>query len=134
MIACGGSRAVAWRRRTQAAPPLPRRRTAAAAQPDTEEARSPADAPQEWEAPQPSRRPDIFPEFEKVERVILPKVLPGDPPMPDEESEEAAKRVEPGDPDPEAPPGEPSEPEPAPGGDEPGGPERKDPSIPVAPE
>ncbi len=54
--------------------------------------------------------------------------------MPDEESEEAAKRTEPGDPDPEAPPGEPSEPEPAPGEGEPGAPERKDPSIPTAPE
>ena len=52
--------------------------------------------------------------------------------MPDEESEEAAKRTEPGDPDPEAPPGEPSEPEPGPGeGDQP----EKDPgSIPTSPE
>jgi len=33
--------------------------------------------PQEWEAPQPSKRPDIFPEFEKPERVFLPKPLPG---------------------------------------------------------
>ena len=88
---------------------------------------------QEWEAPQPSRRPDIFPEFEKPERVILPKPLPGDPEMPDEEAEEAVKRTEPGDPDPEAPAGEPSEPEPGPGQD-PGGPEKKDPSIPTAPE
>jgi hypothetical protein len=38
-----------------------------------------------------------------------------------------------GDPDPEAPAGEPSEPEPQPGED-PAGPERKDPSIPQAPE
>ncbi|GBF92983.1 hypothetical protein Rsub_05819 [Raphidocelis subcapitata] len=108
--------------------------TVAASQPDTEEARSPADAPQEWEAPQPSRRPDIFPEFEKVERVILPKPLPGDPEQPDEEADEAAKRTEPGDPDPEAPPGEPSEPEPRPGEGDPTSPERKDPSIPTAPE
>lgn len=36
-----------------------------------------ATAPQEWEAPVPSRRPDIFPEFEKMERVFLPKPLPG---------------------------------------------------------
>jgi hypothetical protein len=34
---------------------------------------------QEWEAPQPSKRPDIFPEFEKPERVFLPKPLPGEP-------------------------------------------------------
>jgi hypothetical protein len=33
---------------------------------------------QEWEAPQPSKRPDIFPEFEKPERVFLPKPLPGE--------------------------------------------------------
>lgn len=57
----------------------------------------------------PSKRPDIFPEFEKPERVILPKPLPGDPEMPDEESEEAAKRTTPGDPDPEQKPGEPPE-------------------------
>jgi hypothetical protein len=33
---------------------------------------------QEWITPQPSRRPDIFPEFEKLE-TPLPKPLPGDP-------------------------------------------------------
>eukprot|EP00879_Flechtneria_rotunda_P001063 GHRR01001201.1.p1 GENE.GHRR01001201.1~~GHRR01001201.1.p1 ORF type:complete len:156 (+),score=31.42 GHRR01001201.1:228-695(+) len=99
-------------------------------QPDTEEARSPLDAPQEWEAPQPSRRPDIFPEFEKMERVFLPKPLPGDPEMPDEEEEESRKRTEPGDPDPEAPPGEPSEPEVEPDGDNP----EKQPNIPTVPE
>eukprot|EP00877_Chromochloris_zofingiensis_P012550 jgi/Chrzof1/7549/Cz02g28020.t1 len=86
---------------------------------------------QEWEAPQPSKRPDIFPEFEKMERVFLPKPLPGDPEMPDEEEEEAAKRTEPGDPDPEAPPGEPSEPEPSAPGQEP---ERQSPNIPNIPE
>lgn len=48
---------------------------------------------QEWEAPQPSKRPDIFPEFDKPERVFLPKPLPGDPEMPDEEEEEAKKRT-----------------------------------------
>lgn len=85
---------------------------------------------QEWEPPQPSRRPDIFPEFEKMERVFLPKPLPGDPEMPDEESEEAAKRTEPGDPDPEAPPGEPSEPEPGEEGTDP----EKQPNIPSIPE
>ncbi|KAF5830038.1 hypothetical protein DUNSADRAFT_15147 [Dunaliella salina] len=79
--------------------------------PGTEEQRSPADAPQEWETPAPSRRPDIFPEFEKMERVFLPKPLPGDPEMPDEEAEEAKKRTFPGDPDPEQKPGEPAEPD-----------------------
>jgi hypothetical protein len=34
---------------------------------------------QEWEAPLPSKRPDIFPEFDKPERVFLPKPLPGAP-------------------------------------------------------
>jgi hypothetical protein len=60
------------------------------------------------------------------------KQTKGDPEVPDEEAEEAAKRTEPGDPDPEAPPGEPSEPEPGPGeGDQP----EKDPgSIPTSPE
>ena len=33
---------------------------------------------QEWMTPQPSRRPDVQPEFEKLE-VPLPKKLPGDP-------------------------------------------------------
>eukprot|EP00798_Chlamydomonas_sp_ICE-L_P020895 gene20895-27745_t len=80
-----------------------------AGSPETEEARSPLDAPQEWEAPLPSTRPDIFPEFEKMERVFLPKNLPGDPEMPDEELEERIKRTEPGDPDPEQKPGEPPE-------------------------
>ncbi len=50
-------------------------------------------ASQEWEAPQPSKRPDIFPEFDKMDRVFLPKPLPGDPEMPDEELEEARKRT-----------------------------------------
>lgn len=101
----------------------------ASTQPDTEEARSPLDAPQEWEAPQPSKRPDIFPEFEKPERVFLPKPLPGDPEMPDEEEEESKKRTEPGDPDPEAPPGEPTEPEGDPNQDP-----EKSPNIPTIPE
>ncbi len=48
---------------------------------------------QEWEVPQPSRRPDIFPEFEKMDKVFLPKPLPGDPEMPDEEDEESKKRT-----------------------------------------
>ena len=95
------------------------------ATPETEEARSPLDAPQvmpslqpypmhslstpdtqEWEAPAPSKRPDIFPEFDKMDKVFLPKPLPGDPEMPDEELEETSKRTVPGDPDPEQKPGE----------------------------
>lgn len=99
-------------------------------QPDTEEARSPLDAPQEWEAPAPSKRPDIFPEFEKMDKVFLPKPLPGDPELPDEEEEASKKRTEPGDPDPEAPPGEPSEPEPNDPGSEP----EKKTDIPAIPE
>ncbi|GIL44290.1 hypothetical protein Vafri_1799 [Volvox africanus] len=104
-----------------------------ATSPETEEARSPLDAPQEWEAPMPSKRPDIFPEFEKPQRVFLPKPLPGDPEMPDEELEESVKRTTPGDPDPEQKPGEPpEEPEkpPEPGQPEP---ERKT-DIPTIPE
>ncbi len=62
---------------------------------------------QEWEVPMPSKRPDIFPEFEKIKpERFLPKPLPGDPEMPDEELEESAKRTIPGDPDPEQKPGE----------------------------
>ncbi|KAL6757900.1 hypothetical protein V8C86DRAFT_1788492 [Haematococcus lacustris] len=106
-----------------------------ASSPDTEEARSPLDAPQEWEAPQPSRRPDIFPEFEKMERVFLPRPLPGDPEMPDEEAEESAKRTTPGDPDPEhkqgEPPEVPSEPEKGKPGDVP---EKPGTDIPNQPE
>ena len=88
---------------------------------------------QEWEAPIPSTRPDIFPEFEKMNKVFLPKPLPGDPEMPDEELEESVKRTMPGDPDPENKPGEPPmEPErpPEPGKQEP---ERKT-DIPNSPE
>ncbi|GIL84127.1 hypothetical protein Vretimale_11094 [Volvox reticuliferus] len=118
--------------------PLARRRPTPAVlvrstSPETEEARSPLDAPQEWEAPMPSKRPDIFPEFEKPQRVFLPKPLPGDPEMPDEELEESVKRTTPGDPDPEQKPGEPpEEPEkpPEPGQPEP---ERKT-DIPTIPE
>lgn len=38
---------------------------------------------QEWVTPQPSRRPDIFPEFDK-QSTPMPKPMPGDPEMPDE--------------------------------------------------
>lgn len=65
--------------------------------------------------------------------MFLPKPLPGDPEMPDEEFDESRKRTEPGDPDPEAKPGEPSEPEP--GEEEGGEPERRAPGdIPTMPE
>ncbi|EFJ47880.1 hypothetical protein VOLCADRAFT_104942 [Volvox carteri f. nagariensis] len=118
--------------------PLARRRPMPAglvrsSSPETEEARSPLDAPQEWEAPMPSKRPDIFPEFEKPQRVFLPKPLPGDPEMPDEELEESAKRTTPGDPDPEQKPGEPPEEPEKPA--EPGQPEpERKTDIPTVPE
>eukprot|EP00198_Chlamydomonas_reinhardtii_P010823 XP_001700160.1 predicted protein [Chlamydomonas reinhardtii] len=116
--------------------PVARRRPAfvvCSVSPDTEEQRSPLDAPQEWEAPMPSKRPDIFPEFEKPQRVFLPKPLPGDPEMPDEELEESAKRTTPGDPDPEQKPGEPPEEPEAPA--EPGAPEpERKTDIPTVPE
>lgn len=80
----------------------------------------------------PSRRPDIFPEFEKMERVFLPKALPGDPELPDEEAEEGQKRTTPGDPDPEHKSGEPpAEPEPS---TEPGQEPEKKTDIPSIPE
>lgn len=82
-------------------------------EPETEKERSPIDFPQEWITPQPSRRPDIFPEFEKLE-TPLPKPLPGDPEAPDEEEEEEEqkkKKKDPDDPDEE---GEPKPDEPAP--------------------
>lgn len=67
---------------------------------------------QEWMTPQPSRRPDPMPEFEKLE-TPLPKKLPGDPEIPDEEEEEEEEKKkkdpEKDDPDkekPDAPPGE----------------------------
>jgi len=71
-------------------------------EPETEKERSPLDYPQEWVTPQPSRRPDIFPEFEKLE-TPLPKPLPGDPEQPDEE-EEIEKDKEQPKPDPEEEP------------------------------
>lgn len=71
--------------------------------PETEKERSPLDYPQEWITPQPSRRPDIFPEFEK-QAVPMPKPMPGDPELPDEdEEEEEKKKKEKEDPDKENP-------------------------------
>ena len=60
-------------------------------EPETEKERSPIDIPQEWITPEPSRRPDIFPEFERLE-TPLPKPLPGDPELPDEEEEEEEEK------------------------------------------
>lgn len=68
---------------------------------------------QEWITPQPSRRPDIFPEFERLD-TPLPKPLPGDPEMPDEEEEEEEekKKKNPDEPEKEDEP-KPDEPAPA---------------------
>lgn len=68
---------------------------------------------QEWITPQPSRRPDIFPEFEKLD-TPLPKPLPGDPEVPDEEEEEEEqkKKKNPDEPEKEDEP-KPDEPAPA---------------------
>ncbi|KAL6778523.1 CGL20 [Auxenochlorella protothecoides x Auxenochlorella symbiontica] len=78
-------------------------------EPETEKERSPIDFPQEWLTPQPSRRPDIFPEFEKLD-TPLPKPLPGDPELPDEEEEEEKKKNPKKDPDEEDPEKEKPEP------------------------
>lgn len=59
---------------------------------------------QEWITPQPSRRPDPVPDFEKLD---TPKIrpLPGDPEQPDEEEEEEEekKKKEKEDPDEDKP-------------------------------
>ena len=63
---------------------------------------------QEWTTPQPSRRPDPLPEFEKLE-TPPPRKMPGDPEQPDEEEEEEKEKEKPEeDPEeqPEAPPTE----------------------------
>lgn len=49
---------------------------------------------QEWTTPQPSRRPDIMPEFEKLE-TPPPRKMPGDPEQPDEEEEEEKEKEKP---------------------------------------
>jgi hypothetical protein len=71
-------------------------------EPETEKERSPLDYPQEWITPQPSRRPDPIPDFEKLE---TPKIrpLPGDPEQPDEEEEEEEQKKPKKDPDKEEP-------------------------------
>ena len=63
---------------------------------------------QEWTTPQPSKRPDTQPEFEKLE-TPLPKRMPGDPEQPDEEEEEERekkKREQPDEDDPDKEEGE----------------------------
>jgi hypothetical protein len=62
---------------------------------------------QEWVTPQPTRRPDTQPEFEKLE-TPMPKPLPGDPEAPDDEAaeEEERKKKKKSD-DPDNPDGEP---------------------------
>lgn len=73
-------------------------------EPETEKERSPLDYPQEWITPQPSRRPDPVPDFDKLD---TPKIrpLPGDPEQPDEEEEEEEekKKKEKEDPDKDKP-------------------------------
>ena len=60
---------------------------------------------QEWVTPKPSKRPDIFPDLEKLE-TPLPNKLPGDPEMPeDEEWDEKQKTL----PEPDKAPPEPGE-------------------------
>ena len=85
-------------------------------EPETEKERSPIDIPQEWITPEPSRRPDIFPEFERLE-TPLPKPLPGDPEVPDEEEEEEEEKKKKGpgeDPDEEGEEGDGDDTKPAP--------------------
>ncbi|KAK9826677.1 hypothetical protein WJX74_009513 [Apatococcus lobatus] len=85
--------------------------TATYPEPETEKERSPLDYPQEWITPQPSRRPDIFPDFEKLD-TPMPKPMPGDPEIPDEEEEEEEEKKK-KDPDKEDPEKEnPEEPQP----------------------
>lgn len=46
---------------------------------------------QEWVKANPSRRPDIFPEFKPM-KPPLPQKMPGDPEQPDDEEEEYLKK------------------------------------------
>ncbi len=68
---------------------------------------SPPFVSQEWVTPQPTRRPDTQPEFERLD-TPLPKPLPGDPEAPDDEAaeEEERKRKKKKDPDDPDGPGE----------------------------
>lgn len=96
------SRTACWR--TQALPQSTRWRHAQATYPtpETEKERSSLDYPQEWITPQPSRRPDPVPDFEKLE---TPKIrpLPGDPEQPDEEEEEEEEKKKKKEDDPDNP-------------------------------
>ena len=75
-----------------------------ASDPETETEKSPLDYPQEWSVPPPSKRPDIWPEFEPME-TPLPNPMPGDPEQPNEQEEKETA------PDPEVEPDDPEEPE-----------------------
>jgi len=70
-------------------------------EPDTDG--SALDFPQEWMKPGPSRRPDIFPDFQPM-KPALPQPMPGDPEEPEEMEEEEGG--DPDDPDQEPPPEE----------------------------
>eukprot|EP00976_Prorocentrum_cordatum_P081049 1184233-Prorocentrum_minimum.AAC.4 len=59
----------------------------------------------EWMKPGPSRRPDIFPEFQPI-KPPLPQPMPGDPEEPEEEFFEEEEERDPDDPDQEPPPEE----------------------------
>mmetsp|Transcript_9103 Transcript_9103/g.18847 ORF Transcript_9103/g.18847 Transcript_9103/m.18847 type:complete len:141 (-) Transcript_9103:340-762(-) len=72
-------------------------------EPDTDG--SALDFPQEWMKPGPSRRPDIFPEFQPI-KPPLPQPMPGDPEEPEEEFFEEEEEIDPDDPDQEPPPEE----------------------------
>ncbi|QDZ23559.1 hypothetical protein HOP50_10g60980 [Chloropicon primus] len=72
---------------------------------ETEVEKNPLDYPAEWSVPPPSKRPDIWPEFEPME-TPLPNPMPGDPEQPNEAEEEETK------PDPEVDPDDPMNPEP----------------------
>jgi hypothetical protein len=76
--------------------------------PETEKERSSVDYPQEWTTPQPSRRPDPIPEFEKLE-TPPPRKMPGDPEQPDEEEEEEKEKEKPEEEPEEQPDAPPSE-------------------------
>ena len=75
-----------------------------ASDPETDVEKSPLDYPQEWSVPPSSKRPDIWPEFEKME-TPLPNPMPGDPEVPNEEEEQA------NEPDPEVEPDDPENPQ-----------------------
>ena len=56
---------------------------------ETEVEKNPLDYPAEWSVPPPSKRPDIWPEFEPME-TPLPNPMPGDPEQPNEAEESFA--------------------------------------------